>query len=60
MENYCLYYEECKNKDNILKCGRCENNNLNFDKIEKEEQAEGIHDRRNKRFYIYADNFEDY
>ena len=60
MENCCLDYEECKNKDNILKCSRCERNCFNYKKIETDEQAEGIHDRRNKRFYIYTDNFEDY
>ncbi len=59
MDN-CCYYEECKNKDNLKKCGRCENNPSNFEIIEKNELEGVVHDRRNKRFYVYTDNFEDY
>ena len=58
MEN-CCFYEECKNKDNFRKCSICENNPVNFEIIEKNDFGV-VHERRNKRFYIYTDNFEDY
>lgn len=60
MENVCLYYEECKNKDNILKCGKCENNPDNTKFLENYELSGTVHDRKNKAFYIYRDNFEEY
>ena len=59
MEN-CDFYEECKNKNNFKKCSVCENNPVNFEIIEKNDFEGEVHERRNKRFYIYTDNFEDY
>ena len=43
MDNFC-FYEECKNKDNFKKSGRCENNPSNFEIIEKNELEGIVHD----------------
>lgn len=56
----CVYYEECKNKDNILKCSKCEYNPENFELLEKLELEGLVHDRKTKYYYTYKDNFEEY
>ncbi len=55
----CVYLEECKNKNNILKCSKCENNPENFDAIERNDIKETVY-KNPKRFYIFRDNFEEY
>ena len=53
----CLYIEECINKENNLKCNRCTNNPFNFEKIDQ--IGEGfVHDRKNKNYFNYVDNYE--
>lgn len=59
MNEYCEYWEECKNKNNILKCCKCENNPENFETIEQDELKDSIY-KNPKRFYIYRNNFEEY
>lgn len=56
----CVYYDECRNKDNFLKCSKCENNPENFERLEKNDFEGFVHDKKNKYHYIYRDNFEDY
>lgn len=57
MEN-CEDYEDCRNKDNSLKCDKCERNPFNWEKMKKDGDGE-VHEMKNKSFYIFRDNFEE-
>ena len=58
MENECEYIDECRNRDNSLKCDKCENNPLNWEKMQKDGYDGEAHDRHNRKFYIYQDNYD--
>lgn len=53
----CEYLDECKNRDNSLKCNRCTNNPFNFEKIDRIGEG-SVHDRNNKNFFNFTDNYD--
>lgn len=55
MSDLCEYYEECRNKDNSLKCDKCEHNPENFAEIDKGEVETN---RKTKYFYRFKDNYD--
>lgn len=56
MNETCIYYEECRNKENALKCCRCENNSENFEEIEKYSMTETP--KKTKGFYRFKNNYD--
>lgn len=54
---YCENYEDCRNKDSC-KCDTCECNKNNYEKIEVEGYQGEVHDRKNKRFYIFSNHYD--
>lgn len=52
----CENYEDCRNKDNSLKCDKCEHNPDNFEKIQRDDERDTPYTK--KSFYIFKDNFE--
>jgi len=53
----CEYFEECRNANNELKCGKCEHNPENWQKMEQEENTNPCY-KNPKKFYIFRDNYE--
>ena len=52
----CENYEDCRNKDNALKCDKCERNPENFEKIQRDDERDSSY--KKKSFYIFKDNYE--
>ena len=62
----CEFIDECRNRENAIKCGKCETkskmllleNPDNFEKIEKDDNAGGSYKPSSKKFYIFHDNYD--
>ena len=54
----CEFIDECRNRENAIKCGKCERNPDNFEKIEKDDNAAGSYKPSAKKFYIFHDNYD--
>ena len=52
----CENYEDCRNRDNSLKCEKCEHNPDNFEKIQRDDERDSPY--KKKSFYIFKDNYE--
>jgi len=56
MNETCIYIDECRNSENCLKCGWCENNPANFEELEKYSEKETV--RKTKGYYRFKNNYE--
>ena len=54
----CEYLDDCRNANNDIKCGKCEHNPNNWQKIEKDENGPVMLKPSSKKFYMFRDNYE--